>query len=592
MSINELFDPLLFHRPAMINGTPYYACTQIYYFDNDIAFNLVLFKNGVKNTFSSTDSIQILNYDIATMNLYPIERNLINEIVRILKILPLKEEIRVRLLSVPSERRYYGTGNQTLKLANHVFCQVADKSRIIASKKKVGVILEDVNSRITPNAFCFFCNNETDFNVCISVVPDEICECKNWHFLAGYKIELNDIIEPIVFMPVLVSITESGVFIASKIYELIILSSKSFHGLKAKMVPPGILVDFMLSIGGFPHRVSLPDNALLAHDWYTVVIPICTLHIENEIDLGNVRFVSRSNPNVKNMLSFAVSNLDQYSSFAFVHVNESLPFAAYKKACEQIERGLDLLISLQRRDLLAPMNPFTSSAYSFNLSNLECKVLKVAPIAYITSSLSKQELYFDDSPLPDDNKVNASDAIVGSINELSHVEMLLIASSDGNRPEIEPILNSFRWARKAWESRDAEDAIIYVCIALEFLVAKEENAALIDKSKRKLLKNDIEASIRRIFEIGELECQFVNKVIDKFDFAYSDTPFMEKLARLIKRLDIPISSREFELIKDLRKKRNAIVHGKGRSETPVLDIERVCESITTIALHLMNSLEE
>lgn len=424
MSVNELFDPQLFHQPSIINGTQNHAVTQIYYFDDDIAFNLVIFKNGDKNSFSGTDSIRILNYDISTKKLYAIDENLINPILKILNTLPLKDEIRSLLLPIPRDRSYSGTGCYTLKLSNQVFCYVSDKTNISITRKKIGIILEEVNTRITPSSFCFFCNNETDINVCISLISENIKEYKNWHFLAGFKIELDDKIEPIVFMPVIVSVTESGVFIASKIYEMIILRSKSFNGIKAKMIPPEVLTDFILSLGGFTNRVILPDNVLQPHDWYTVVIPICSLDIKKEIDLGNVRFVCKNNPYVKNMISFAENNLDLYSTFAFVHVNERLPFAAYRKACDQIERGLDLLISLQRRDLLAPMYPFINSAYSFNLSNLDYKVLTIAPIVYITSSLSKQELYFNDSPVPDNNKVNISDALVSSINELSHIEML------------------------------------------------------------------------------------------------------------------------------------------------------------------------
>lgn len=126
---------------------------------------------------------------------------------------------------------------------------------------------------------------------------------------------------------------------------------------------------------------------------------------------------------------------------------------------------------------------------------------------------------------------------------------------------------------------------------MEFIVSKEPNVPMMDKPLRKKCKG----VIRKIIDkTGNLEINKINysqEVCNKFDWVYTETPFMQKLKNLIKRLNIPISKAEMDLIESARRQRNQIVHGENDSKLPTDDIYRLCECISKIAFYKILSLE-
>jgi len=149
-----------------------------------------------------------------------------------------------------------------------------------------------------------------------------------------------------------------------------------------------------------------------------------------------------------------------------------------------------------------------------------------------------------------------------------------------------------KWIRRAWDADDYDDKVIYAIIALEFIISKEPNVPMMEKSIRKKCKGEIRKIIDAIKSTQIDKTLYSKQVCDKFDRAFTETPFMGKLRNLIDRLSIPVSSAEMELIVRCRKQRNEIVHGSNDSQLPTDDIYRLCECIGRIAFYKLASLED
>lgn len=584
--MTDLFDSTLFSAPVNVLGTQYSIASQVYVFTENWSYCLAIGKTGQGKDNPNCGNTIILSVDNATKKLLPIERNKIVEIIGVLKQLPLMPELEKLFKSIPSDLRFPGKGMQVRKLFDKTFALVSDVSPNFEDKA-VQIVFNGIMP-VRPLSLCVFSTNSIDYNICFSIAREFMTELTEWHFLTGLKCSIGGKVCPIEFMPYSISSFQNVIMIGASVYEFSILHSKKFKSLKSLGIGPLETADFMLSLAGFYGRVSFPKESRERFDWYTVIVPIDLLRIPKEIDIGNVRFVDESNQYVQEMSHFSGSSFHQYSVFAYVHVNEHTPFAAYRKAYAQIERSVDVLACIIRNDLLFATRPFGEKIYNKTQVDLDLS-FSIVPIVYITSALSSTKFFYDDSQIAEHASLAVSNSLYEAFQNITHIENLLIVSSEGDRKDIEPVLNALRWARKAWEAKDSEDAVIYACTSLEFLVAKEAKRGLIDKKERKEIKKDLETSVRRIFDIGDSECTYVNRVLEKFDYAYSDMPFMNKLRNLVTRLRIPVSETELDLLHSIRKKRNLIVHGEGRGEVSQLEIRRLCETITTIALYEMRA---
>ncbi|MCB2291900.1 hypothetical protein LGK97_19575 [Clostridium sp. CS001] len=178
-----------------------------------------------------------------------------------------------------------------------------------------------------------------------------------------------------------------------------------------------------------------------------------------------------------------------------------------------------------------------------------------------------------------------------ALNDSEKIELMMIKLAEAEDKNVLPLFNALKWVRKAWDSTDEDDQIIYSIIALEFVVSGEKGEPLIEKSKRKLIKKDLEQSLRSHYDCsGKLE-GLIAKVLDEFDHAYSDTPFFVKLQILIKRLEIELSDDYIDLIKTARTKRNDIIHGRNSGDISYHNVKRLCQIVSQITFSKINSLE-
>ena len=110
-----------------------------------------------------------------------------------------------------------------------------------------------------------------------------------------------------------------------------------------------------------------------------------------------------------------------------------------------------------------------------------------------------------------------------------------------------------------------------------------------DRPLRKKVLLPLKEAIRAEYT-GDNMDEYVKRVEDKFNQMCTEIPFMQKLRNLIERLSIPVSPTEFDMLHQLRKHRNKIIHGESLEEITVSKVKLICQIISTIAFYKLNSI--
>lgn len=370
------------------------------------------------------------------------------------------------------------------------------------------------------------------------------------------------------------------------------------HSAKAGGRPPGRpriekinpvdLTDFLASTAGLHNTVAFPEGYPSAGKWYIVVTPVWGLAFEKDFGIGNVLFCTASSEEIMRICEFS-PQLSEYGSFALVNVNSDTLYHAFVQAKKQIEQAVDLLVNILKDDSLYSIHSMGQHLLSRNNAVFEQKV-SIPSWVYIEEPFTGGKLVCDYTEIVKQERLLVPESFRKIQHELNKTELLLIKANGTNDKELIPLFNSLKWIRRAWDAEDFDDKVIYSIIALEFIVSKEPNSPMMEKAIRKKCKGEIRKIIGAMKNPPMDKILYSQKVCDKFDRTYTETPFMEKLRNLINRLGISVSFAEMELIAKCRKQRNEIVHGENDSKLPTDDIYRLCECIGRIAFYKLVSL--
>ncbi len=362
-----------------------------------------------------------------------------------------------------------------------------------------------------------------------------------------------------------------------------VLKRKEIGKLRMKGLNVYDISDFLISSAGLFNSIKFPENYEKNINWFTVIIPITGLTIHEDFGIGNVEFLRKDNSDIKELFTHN-PDFNEFDVFATVHINDSKIFNAYIVGKRQIEQAIDILISLLKDDSLLSTYTLGENILSRDVTIFDSKV-DMSPLVYIYSPFTGASLSGNALNLSKNTNIVLSNEFIKCKDEIEKIEMALIKVNGTNDKDISPLLNSLKWVRKSWDATSYEDRIINAVIALEFIVSKESDVPLLNKSIR---KKCIE-SLSQI--INKEDTSLLEDVKNKFHRTYTETPFLKKLRNLIERLNIPISESEFELISKARKIRNEIVHGQVKDELFIDDIYRLCSIISRIAFYKLNSLE-
>lgn len=357
------------------------------------------------------------------------------------------------------------------------------------------------------------------------------------------------------------------------IYELSKVKTDYLYAEESRGVENQNILHFMLRQAGLKdENISCGvtrDKETLA---YKVILLIKKLQIDDEIGCSYVTFYSNETDNYeinkfKKKLE-SVNYSDDVFSFAEVIVNASSLYDAYILAKEIVLITSQVIRFTIRDNILnnGNINFWDKKAENWELeiskwSYIECLPYNQVIIGNINNISVQNEIYLSKDSKYIDNHLFIDNLLHKNINE-----------------DFKNVLRVVKWINKSWDSSDFEDKIIYTVIAMEFLIVNEKDNPLIEKRYiRKIGKY-----IREEFK-EDISSETIDKVNDKiFNSLTSDT-MMNKFNNLLISLDINLNEEDQTIIKDIRRIRNDITHGREYKNIDIKNIDKVNSLIIFIA---------
>lgn len=525
--------------------------------------------------------------DIQKHSIMPIPYNLMQHITNSLKQIPFGDAIQTIINEIKNVECKILTHPQKVELTKNVQAIVGPESNISRSIQLELEVL--ANLRLTPCNFVFGAFDGINTYLYFELEDKYFENIRNWGILSGATVYVDNVSMGDYFPGEVNKVDESKLSFLCQTKVSSILGTKIMRGLRIENLNMYGVSDFIVSSAGLFNSVSYPENYPKMQNWYTVIIPVIGLSIDNEFGIGSVQFFHKDNQEIKRIVSFEKEFLS-YSTFALVHINNEKMFMAFMAAKRQIEQAIDLIVNILKDDSIFSIHSAGKHLINRNISIFEDKV-SLSSLVYIDAPYTNARLACNLSKFENKTDLLVSGQFLLQKDELEKAELLLIKANGTNDKEITPLFNSLKWIRKAWDTDDFDDKIINAIIALEFIVSKEKNVPMMDKAIRKKCKNAISEIIQESENTPASKEDYSKKVLEKFDRTYTETPFMLKLCNLIDRLNIPISIDDMSLISQARDRRNGIIHGENDTQLPTDDIYRLCECISKIAFYKIRSLE-
>ena len=578
--MDRLYNLNLFSQDFIIGRVPSKFILQTFVQVGEGQYMKILIFQALNNA----QIVTLLALDDQNKMIGPISTDYLPDIINALKSIPFPDNLDIQL----GEMSIDGIGQSEkpifVKLSQCVSALVTS-APTTATKTDIKIELI-LGKQLEVAKFCFAAFDGINTHVHFDLLEEDLKSCPAWGILSKIRFYIDGQFAGDYYAQIatISSCNTISFWCQTKISS--VLDRKMMVKTHIEGFNIFEISDFIVSSAGLLNCVSIPDDFLKAHKWYTLIVPVVGLELDSEFGLGCVEFCLPENEEIRRAISFE-NALRSFQTYALVHINSEKMYAAYEQGKRQIEQALDLLVNLIKDDSLLSGHSLGSKLIERNINRFENKV-GVAPQVYIESPSAHAKFSFDYFERKDNTTLVAKKQLFPDRLILEKLELLLIKANGMQDEEITPLFNSLKWIRKAWDSADYEDQIISAVIALEFIISKETDAPLLDKSTRKECVRAIEKIIRE--KIGENE-GFLETVIKKFHHSYTEPPFTNKLKSLIKRLNIPVSEEEMALIKSARDQRNSIIHGKNEILMPSDDVYRLCECISRIAFYKLYSLE-
>jgi hypothetical protein len=302
---------------------------------------------------------------------------------------------------------------------------------------------------------------------------------------------------------------------------------------------------------------------------FLIIIPV--EHVKMEIEdfgIGDIMFLDKreSFRQVKGFKEFFKSELEtEFFVFAHTIVESDNAYDAYLLAKEKVQHALDMLVHI------------TKSEKVFNFYNVENKINnwkklqvyqhpKCSTYYYSENIIGFEKGFSDTQKLTADSSLKIDLNLEGIFEELEWYEQLHRKKSNNSESKIErQLFNSIKWLNRSWQSQNIEDKIIYTNIAMEFLIDGIKVDPFIPKKAKSNFKGLLKTLLKENDDIFTDDIS--KKIKDKSLQGLTNPPLKVKIEALIKDLEIPITTKEFNKLWSIRQYRNDIIHGKSESET-------------------------
>lgn len=272
---------------------------------------------------------------------------------------------------------------------------------------------------------------------------------------------------------------------------------------------------------------------------------------------------------------------EEHGAYLWVKVTAETLYEAYEKIREQLECTAGILNLLVKNDSFLPLYGKNQKMQGWHYPFHE-NVIYVGSGIYLENCDTAENMYYggeNDSK----NVICLEPSIRKYLENDNELDTMFNLFADGGKQDA--FLLMLRWFEAGCAAEQLDEKIIYLDMALEFAMSGEGGTSFltardVPETAQKELLERIAGSLEEVLE--EELCKAVAGQIE--NTLVKNTSFISKLERFIKAEQLAVSPVEIELIKKMRKKRNAIAHGRRNVKFSKRETEKVTGIISNILL--------
>lgn len=304
------------------------------------------------------------------------------------------------------------------------------------------------------------------------------------------------------------------------------------------------------------------------------------LEQEEELYIGDVTITRAIQMQGELPEEFQLSN--EYGAYMWVKVTAGTFYLAYEKAREQLECAAGILNLLIKNDSVYPFYGKSLQLSGWHLP-FHSNIVYVNPGIYLENCDTAECLYYGGEE-NSKNIIRPEQMVRDYLEEDNELDEMFNMFADGNKHQS--FLLMLRWFEAGCMADILDEKIIYLDMALEFAMNGEQGISFLaarnveEETSRHLiekLKQGVQEALPDTKQQKEIMQQLENTLI-------RNTNFMSKLERFIEQEHLQITKSELELIQKMRRKRNAIAHGKKNVKFSKRETEKVTGIISNILL--------
>ena len=368
-----------------------------------------------------------------------------------------------------------------------------------------------------------------------------------------------------------------------------------------KIRNPFVIMDFILnhSDSGIT-GIKYPNSDLKYTHNYIIVGELRNVCIEiKDCVIGTVSVGNQVETSNKFYEELSAAGLtEKNSTLVWVNVKADSLYMAFKSGRRSMTAAAEFLSFMFKNDMYDDWFGTVGhkeGTWDIRYHNPQ---INLGTIFYIEDCVTGEALTLTDENLKSPQIMKVGDS-AGHLFDYDWVEQFFCRFQIEDK-KILRLKYALRWIVQAWDTEDVYDRVIYCSMALEFILNGEKGKNIFDeyadiagrdrftKAERKQLINTLLDQM----EIKEMD-GFTDDVIEKLNTSVrnmvrntlSGASFSTKLDSLVERLSIPVSDEEKELLRNSRKIRNDLIHGRKMTTITTLEIKKLCGVTSRILMY-------
>lgn len=357
---------------------------------------------------------------------------------------------------------------------------------------------------------------------------------------------------------------------------------KSIMGfVTAKVKPHNLMYLILRSAGLKDENINIEGFNKTVEATYSVSILIKNLVIEKPFGLGLIKFYPPENQyeifdNFSEQLKRELENLDEKYCWAIVHVKSNNLFDAYRLGREIILQSIDILSSVVRDDYIFDFYCIDNIISYWNRDHATPELI-VSTIANINNNLSNENVTINFQNIFEPSYLDINCYILKKIKQITWAELLLLKDIRMD-DDIWSLMSSLKWLRRSWHADNINDKVIYISIAMEFMITGEQVAPVYGDKIMEQIKQ----------KLNEIKCPNIDRILSFI----KEPSFKMKLHSMIDRLNIQVSENDLILLKKIRDERNKIIHGSRECDIDDLEIALANNIVCMMVIKKLYSLRD